>query len=135
MCEIWYTYHVHTHIVYMNYTHLIVDNFFIILLNNHCAQLYCGQYLNLLEQKKINKYYHIFFDPAHNKNPSNISERLIWDKTACANITWWFFTFCLGRNVQALLHIFILEIMLPSVVSANHYLPFCCILHCLFPLI
>jgi hypothetical protein len=61
MCEIWYTYHVHTHIVYMNNTHLIVDNFFIILLNYHC-----GQYLNLLQQKE-NKYYNIFFDPAHNK--------------------------------------------------------------------
>jgi len=27
-CEIWYTDHVHTYIVYMSCTHLIVDNFF-----------------------------------------------------------------------------------------------------------
>jgi hypothetical protein len=100
--------------------------------------LYCGQYLNLPQQRENKiRYYHIFFDPAHKKNPSNIIEGLIWGKIAFCkhNMVVKFFTFYLGRTVQTLLRIFLLEILLPSVVFANHYLSFCCCLHCLFPLI
>jgi len=72
-------------------------------------------------------------DSAHNKNPSNTIYGLIWGKIAFCNHKFVkFFTFCLGRSVQALLHIFILEILLPSVVFDDHYLPFYCCLHCFF---